>query len=111
VIGLALVAFAALFALDAFDGRPLGEAVLDFGVHLIPAMIVGIVVGAAWKRPAIGAIAFAALAVGYALMVPRRPDWILMISGPLVLVAFFFALSASAATPPGQAATRPRSYR
>jgi len=93
LIGLAVAGFAALFALDAFDGRPIGEVLPDFVMHLIPAALVGLVVAVAWRFPWVGALAFAGLAVAYAVMVPRRPDWILVISGPLLLTAALFALS------------------
>ena len=94
VIGVAVTGFAALFALDAFDGRPIVEVLPGFAMHLIPAALVGLVVAVAWRFPWVGALAFAGLAVTYAAMVPRRPDWILIISGPLLLTAVLFALSA-----------------
>jgi hypothetical protein len=93
LIGLAVTGFTALFALDAFDGRPIGEVLPDFAMHLIPAALVGLVVAVAWRFPWVGALAFAGLAVAYAVMVPRRPDWILVISGPLLLAAALFGLS------------------
>jgi hypothetical protein len=95
LIGLAATVFMGLFALDAFDGRPLSEAVPDFVIHLIPAAIVGLAVAIAWRHPLAGAIGFGGLAVGYALMVQNRPDWIFSISVPLALVAVMFAISAA----------------
>ena len=103
LLGLAMVAFAALFALDAFGGAPLSEALQDFMVHLIPALIVGLVVAIAWRYPLAGAIGFGGLAVAYAVMVPNRPDWILVISGPLVLLAVLFAISAAIGRSPKMA--------
>ena len=95
LVGLAAAVFMALFALDAFNGKPLSEALPDFAIHLVPAAIVGLAVVIAWRYPLAGAIGFGGLAIGYALMVPNRPDWILSISGPLALVAVMFALSAA----------------
>jgi hypothetical protein len=93
LLGLAAAAFTGLFALDAFDGGPLLEVLLSFAVHLIPAAIVGLVVGVAWRYPWAGAVGFGALAIGYVAMVPARLDWILDISGPLLVLAVMFAIS------------------
>jgi hypothetical protein len=90
---LATVAFTGLFALDAFNGGPVLEMLVGFVIHLIPAAIVGLVVAVAWRYPWVGAIGFGALAIGYAAMVPSRPDWILAISGPLAVLAVLFAIS------------------
>ena len=90
----------ALFALDAFNGKPLSEALPDFVIHLVPAAIVGLAVVIAWRYPLAGAIGFGGLAIGYALMVPNRPDWILSISGPLALVAVMFAISGAISRSP-----------
>ena len=92
--GVAVTLFLALFALDAFDGRPLAEAIPAFVMHLAPAAIVAAVVAAAWRHPWVGAAGFAALATAYAAWVPQRPDWILVISGPLAVTAVLFGLSA-----------------
>jgi hypothetical protein len=86
--------FLALFALDAFDGRPVWQALPAFAVHLAPAAVVGAVVAAAWRHPWVGAAGFATLAIAYAAWAASRLDWILVISGPLALVAVLFALSA-----------------
>ena len=93
LVGVAVTLFVAAFALDAFDGRPFFEAIPGFLIHLLPAGVCAAVVAAAWRFHWIGAIGFGALAVGYALMVPSRPDWIAVISGPLALTALLFALS------------------
>lgn len=91
VLGLALAGFLGLFALDAFaPGKSLGSALVEFVIHLLPAVAVCAVVALAWQRAWIGAIAFAGLAVAYAVMVPSRPDWILIISGPLLVAAILF---------------------
>lgn len=94
LLGLAMALFLALFALDAFEGRPFMQALLAFAIHLLPSVVVMAVVAAAWRHPWIGAAAFAALAIAYAAMVPSRPDWILTISGPLALIATLFAMGA-----------------
>ena len=95
LVGVAAAAFMALFALDAFNGKPLSEALPDFVIHLVPAAIVGLAVVIAWRYPLAGAIGLGGLAIGYALIVQNRPDWILSISVPLALVAVMFAISAA----------------
>ena len=93
VIGIGATLFLALFALDAFDGRPLSAVLPDFAMHLVPAAVCSVVVALAWRYPWVGAATLGALAVGYALSVPTHPDWIAVISGPLALTALMFAIS------------------
>ena len=102
VLGLSVAAFLGLFALDAFDTRPLSAALPAFAVHLVPALVVGLVAAAGWRYPVLGAIGFGVLAAGYAVAVPHRLDWILVISSPLAVVAVLFALSAMSAPAPGK---------
>jgi hypothetical protein len=95
VLGLGLAAFLALFALDAFASGLRAAALPNFAIHLLPALIVGLLVAAGWRYPWVGAVGFGGLAVAYAAMASQRPDWILLISGPLALAAALFALSAA----------------
>ena len=94
VAGIGVSLFAALFALDAFDGSPLSQALVGFVIHLAPAAVVALVVAVGWRFPWLGAAGFAALATAYAASVQTRLDWILAISGPLVATAVLFAVSA-----------------
>lgn len=95
--GLGASLFLALFALDAFDGRPLAETLPAFAMHLGPAALCAAVVAIGWRRWWAGALGFAALAAGYAASVYTsaggRLDWIAAISGPLMLIALLFALA------------------
>ena len=95
VLGILLSLFIGMFALDAFsDRKPLGRALADFGMHLVPALIVLAVAIASFKREWIGGLAFTGLAVVYALTMSRgRVDWMLAISGPLLLVGALFLVS------------------
>lgn len=95
VFGLVVTGFIALFALDSFEGKPILQALPGFAVHLIPSALVGLMTAVGWRYRWAGAAIALALAATYAAMVPHRPDWILVISGPLVVVAALFALSAS----------------
>jgi hypothetical protein len=91
ILGVGLAVFLGLFALDAFEpGRPVLQNVLGFVIHLAPSAIVLAVVALAWRRPWIGALVFTALAIAYAVEVDFRMDWVLGISGPLLLVGLLF---------------------
>ena len=93
LLGLLMAAFLAAFALDVFDGN--GPVILPLLMHLLPAAIVGLAVAGGWRHPAVGAVAFAALAIAYALIAARHLDWIAVISGPLALTAVLFGVSAA----------------
>ena len=87
ILGIALSLFLGLFALDAFEpGKPLGRALADFAIHLVPAALVLTIVAASWRREWIGGVAFVLLAVAYAVAVRFRLEWTLAISGPLLTV-------------------------
>ena len=95
VLGLALCVFIGLFALDAFsEQKPLPDAVFDFSIHLIPALVLAGIVALAWRWEWIGAVTFIALAVMYATTMSRgRIDWMLTISAPLLAVGILFLWS------------------
>jgi hypothetical protein len=91
-IGLSL--FLALFALDELEpGKPLGRTVVDVLIHLWPTVLVLIVVALSWRRQWIGAVAFVALAVAYAVTTRFRIDWVLVISGPLFTIGLLYLWS------------------
>jgi hypothetical protein len=102
LLGLSVAAFLGLFALDAFDTGPVAAALPSLAVHLVPALVVGLMAAAGWRYPWLGAIGFGVLAAGYAVAVPHRLDWVLVISGPLAVVAVLFALDAMSARAHGQ---------
>ena len=86
VLGLAHCVLIAVFALDAFEpAKPFRQAAIEFLIHLTPAVLVLAVVALSWRREWIGGGGFVALALAYALMVDFRLDWMLVISGPLLL--------------------------
>ena len=95
ILGIAVAMFLAVFAFDAFSGQRIWEAVPDFAVHLLPALIVLGVVAVAWRYPWFGAVAFIGFAALYAVSA-RRADWIAVIAGPLVAVGLLFLWSALA---------------
>ena len=88
ILGIAVALFIGVFALDA-----LGEGPRAILLHLVPTFVLLLAVLLAWQRPWVGALVFSALAVVYAATVPARPDWILVISGPLLVVGLLFLWS------------------
>ena len=92
ILGIAVAMFLAVFAFDAFSGQRIWEAVPDFAVHLLPALVVLGVVAVAWRYPWFGGVAFIGFAVLYAASV-RRVDWIAVIGGPLLAVGVLFLWS------------------
>ena len=93
VLGILAAAFLGLFALDAFsEGKPLVQALPDLAIHLTPAVLLLGIVAASWRWQWVGGIAFIALAAAYMTMV-NRLDWILVISGPLLIVGTLFLWS------------------
>jgi len=90
---IAVTLFLSLFALDAFDeGTDVAGRVRDGLMHLLPALTCLLLLVVAWRRPFIGAAAFALLAAVYALWAWGRPDWVAAISGPLLVVAALYAV-------------------
>lgn len=84
----AMVIFFGLFAAGREEGN---EDLIGRFMHLLPALIAVALLVLAWKRPWIGVLGFACLALLYAWMAHDRWDWVLVISGPLLLVAGFNA--------------------
>ena len=95
ILGILVSLFIGIFALDAFGrGTPTLPALRDFIVHLIPAFVLLGLVLASFRRPWIGGVAFIGLAVVYAVTMSRgRLDWMLTISGPLLVVGALFLWS------------------
>jgi hypothetical protein len=93
IAGLIIAGFLALFALDAFNEDSFVAALPAFAIHLVPSLVVLMAVAVAWKSEWVGAAAFIALAVVYAVMVRGRVDWIATISGPLLVVGLLFLAS------------------
>jgi hypothetical protein len=95
ILGILVSMFIGMFALDAFsDGKPFLQALPDFIIHLIPAFVLLGLVVASFRWEWIGAVAFIGLAVVYAVTMSKgRLDWMLTISGPLVVVGALFLWS------------------
>jgi hypothetical protein len=94
IAGLGLAGFLALFALDSLSNpQGLLETAIAVIMGLVPALGVLAAVIIGWKRPGIAAVLFAVFAVMYSASARNHPGWILLIAGPLVLVAILFLIS------------------
>jgi hypothetical protein len=94
VLGILACVFISLFALDAFNGgQTLFEALPAFAIHVTPALLLLAVVAASWRWEWVGGITFVALAVAYVMIARSRLDWILVISGPFLIVGTLFLWS------------------
>ena len=90
---MAFAVFVSLFALDVFnEGYGFWRTLLALVMHLVPTAIVVVVLVLAWRWEWIGVALFVALAVLYSSWALRRnhPDWALIMSSPLLLVAGLF---------------------
>lgn len=88
VLGFLMCAYLALFALDAFgSGIGLLRSLPAFGMHLIPALVLFLVVLVSWRLEWVGALVFTGCALTYAYWAREHPLWIALIAGPLLLVA------------------------
>jgi glucose-6-phosphate-specific signal transduction histidine kinase len=62
-----------------------------FAVHLIPVAIYAAILVLAWRWEWVGAVLFAVLGALYVVTMGRqRLDWILVIAGPLFVLAGLF---------------------
>ena len=94
ILGVLVSMFVGLFALDAFNqGTPFLQALPGFFIHMLPAFILLALVSASWRREWIGGVGFIALAVAYSMMARGHVDWMLAISGPLLVVGTLFLWS------------------
>lgn len=95
ILGVLVSVFIGLFALDAFaHGEPLARATAEFAVHLLPAIALLITVILSWRHEWVAGVTFVALGILYAATMARgRVDWMLAISGPLLVVGVLFLWS------------------
>jgi hypothetical protein len=95
VLGILVSLYLGIFALDAFsEGKPFFQALPDFVVHLMPALVVLALLVASFRWQWVGGVSFIGLAVIYAMTMSRgRLDWMLVISGPLAIVGALFLCS------------------
>jgi hypothetical protein len=94
VLTVAFAMFLALFALDVFgEGYTGWRLLLALVMHLKwPAMVAAVLV-LAWRWEWVGTVLFTVLGTYYWLTMGRHPNWILVISGPLFLIAALFLIN------------------
>ena len=94
VLGIAFVIFLSLFALDVFDeGLGFWQTLAALGMHLIPSGILVITLVLAWRWEWIGAAVFGVAGTLYTIWAWRHPNWVMLIAGPLFVVAALFIMS------------------
>jgi hypothetical protein len=101
VLGIAYIAFVALFALDVFsEHQGVWPTLLAFVIHLAPALLLTLILLLAWRREWLGALLYAALGLAYTPTVLRlaispaaKLVWILTIAGPAFVIALLFFIS------------------
>ncbi len=94
-LGILFTVFLFLLSFDVFGKEMgLGKMLLGFFIHLLPAIIVGISVVIAWRKPLLGGILFILLGFIYMIIALQRVSWAVqfIISGPLFLTGILFLL-------------------
>lgn len=86
---LLFTAFISLFAFEAGDTQQVAQP-LDFIMHLLPVGFCVLIIALAWKREWIGAAAFITLALLYAWWAMDHLQWVLLMSGPLLIIAMLY---------------------
>ena len=94
ILGILMCLFLSLFAFDAFEGgRTFIQSLPDFAIHLAPMPLLLAVVALAWRWEWVGALVFSGAAMAYAVFARDHLDWILFISGPLLIIGMLFLFS------------------
>jgi len=94
VLAIAFALFVSLFALDVFSEQSgFWNTALALIMHLVPTALVVAALVFAWRWEWIGAVLFGGLGFLYALTARDHPDWILLISGPLFVIALLFLMN------------------
>ena len=90
ILGVALVLFLSVFALDEFD-----HGILAVLMHLRPGLLVLLVLALAWRRELAGALGFLALAILYIVWAWGRFRWgvFAAIAGPLFVMSVLFLVA------------------
>ena len=84
------IIFALFLSFFAFNGpygtEGEGPGSSAFFLNLLPALVCLLVLVAAWRREWIGALAFVLLAAMYAWATRSRPDWVVALATPMLLL-------------------------
>lgn len=96
LLTIAFILFVSLFALDSFsDDKAFWQQIADFGMHLLPSILLTVVLVIAWKWEWFGTLVYFLLALIYIYLTwgKGQLSWILFISGPLVLISILFLIN------------------
>ncbi len=94
VLCIVYAVFIGRFALDVLDGeRGFWETIPALLMHLIPAAFVVVVLIVSWRKEWMGGVVFVFAGLYYAFRTLNHLDWILAISGPMVVIGALFLLS------------------
>jgi len=86
--------FISMFALDVFnEGFGFWRTLLALLIHLIPTALVIVAILLSWRWEWVGAFLFILLGSYYLFTNLKHPAWILVISGPLLIIGFLFIIS------------------
>lgn len=93
ILTILFAGFITLFALDVFqEGIGLWDAMGELLVHLIPTFILIALLVMSWKWEWIVGSVFIILGLAYMIMNFDYKQWIMAISGPLLLIGILFLL-------------------
>jgi hypothetical protein len=96
IAAILLILFISLFSLDVFEmeASPL-ELLGGFLIHNIPSLAMVALLALAWKRPAVGFVAFLAAGVLFALLFVREaeslPNLLIFVFPILLIAGLFYA--------------------
>lgn len=101
-LGILFTAFLILLSFDVLGKEAgLGKMLLGFFLHLLPAIVVGVSVIIAWKKPFVGGVLFIVLGFIYMIVALQRVSWTVqfIISGPLFITGILFLLDWNTSRP------------
>ena len=105
ILCILAILFLEMFAIDSFDSRyTIGEMLLAFLMHSIPAIVLTGFLILAWKKELIGGIIFILIGAGFTPFIfmhnyaMNQSVWIslsivLMLNIPFILIGWFFIIS------------------
>lgn len=96
IAALLIIIFVGLFSLDVFEtGAPPLEVLAGFLIHNLPSFVMLVLLIFAWKRPAVGFIAYLIVGAGFAAFFVRDvnslPNLLLFVLPILLIASLFYA--------------------
>ena len=92
IVALLFTVFISLFAFDVKD--EMGQVHMrDLLSHLLPTLFCVLIIIISWKREWIGTLVFFALAIVYAWWASDHVQWILLMGGPMLLLAGLYGFA------------------